>query len=884
MRRFIVFITLIALPALTRANHIIGGEMYYQCISNNTYMFTMKLYRDCYSSGAEFDNPAHFSIFDQNNNLVNTVSAILSSSGFIEPDLNNPCLIAPPDICVQEGIYTFQVTVPSNTQRYQVVYQRCCRNETIQNLEAPEDQGLTIVAQIPPGADAVCNTRPHFNNFPPPILCAQEMFEFDHSATDADGDSLAYKLCSPYLGATSNAPAPNPTSNPPFTEVWWGTGYSAQYPMNANPALSIDPVTGLLTGKPTQLGKFVVGVCVEEWRDGQLLSVNTRDFQFNVAYCEQLSTASIADPDPEDLCEDLTFDFTNLSDPSNTFYWDFGDPTTDQDFSTDFSPTYTYPDTGLYLVTLVTNPGFFCSDTAVLELPLYYETQIAVEISDFECINGQQIFTFSAGGVFEDDAQINWNLGPNATPQTGTGLTVEGITFSSTGDQTIMVEVLDNVCEAQDAVVVNIPEPPVISIMAQDTFCAGLQYHFAQQSTNAGIFQWDFGVAGTDADVSTLANPFFTFPEPGVYTVTLTAHNGLNCPETTTAIFDIRTLLAPEIESNAIQCLEGNSVDFVPGGSFSEVAQFAWQFPGGQPGSSTASHPTGIHYDTAGEHPVTLSISENGCTRSAENTMRIHANPIADFTAISDTGCAPFTVNFSDKSFTQSSSVAYQYDFGDGESSSSRFTSHIYTQPGVYSVHFSLQNLNGCIDSDELTRQNYITVFPSPRADFNIDPPIVSVLNPVVNITGLSEGAISCSYAFDGQFFDDCDFQHTLENIVPQPITLTVENEFGCRDKLESQIRISDHLIYIPNSFTPDGDGLNDVFEPVTTGVVEMQMYIFDRWGNQIFSRSGVGTGWNGSSKNENFYAEPGVYQYLIRATDNLGWNFDYQGSVRLLR
>ena len=858
--------------------------MYYECLGNNLYEVTMKLYRDCNSSGAPFDDPAMFAIFDESNNMVTGKSAFLTSQANVDPDLSSPCLTFPPDICVQEGIYVFTIQLPSNTQSYQIVYQRCCRNGTIQNLINPGDQGLTIVAEVPAANLAECNSMPSYNNFPPPVLCGQEYFEFDHSATDLDGDSLVYSLCSPFIGGTTNDPAPNPPSNPPYSQVAWGPGFGSQTPLNANPGLTVDPVTGLLTGTPTQLGQFVVGVCVEEWRNGQLLSVNTRDFQFNVALCEQTFNAIIAEPDPADLCEDLTFQFENLSDPTNDFIWSFGDPTTENDVSTAYNPSYTYPDTGVYNVMLISNPGFFCSDTAFLVLPLYYEIQINVQIASFECINGQQIFTFAADGLFDDGATINWDFGPNATPQFGNGTSVNGLTFSTLGPQEIDVEVTDNACNAHDQITVVIPNPPEISIVPQNKFCNGLTYQFDHESQFAGIYSWDFGVSGTDTDVSTQSTPIFTFPEPGEYTVSLTANSPQNCPVTVTETFDIQTLLAPEIAPHSIVCLGGNSVSFEAAGSFSNEAVFAWQFDQANPATSNLQNPVGVSFESAGIHPVQLTISEHGCTRSAEGTMPIHANPIADFSAGTLKGCAPLTVAFSDKSFTQSSSVSYLYDFGDGTNSSARSTNHTYTEPGVYSVHFHIQNLNGCIDSDDELKEAIVEVMPTPKAGFKVDPLVVSVINPMLEIIDMSEGSISCEYIFDGQVFNDCNFEHFLQIVEPQTIVQTVENEYGCAARTETDIKISDHLIYVPNAFTPDGDGLNDLFFPVATGAVNIEMHIYNRWGMPIYSNLNDKTGWNGSSPNENYFAPPDVYQYIIILTDHLGWNFEYKGSFRLLR
>src|SRR5690554_624245 len=259
-----------------------------------------------------------------------------------------------------------------------------------------------MVAEVPALTNTECNSMPKFDDIPPPILCAQQSLIFDHSATDNDGDSLAYSLCSPFVGGTQANPAPNPASNPPYDQVLWAPGFSAEAPINANPGLSIDPITGLLTGKPTQLGQFVVGICVEEWRNGQLLSTNRRDFQFNVTLCEPTYNANISDIDLEEICGNLTINFESLSASKNNLLWNFGDPTNPDAGSTQPNPSYTYPDTGTYTISLITNPGFFCSDTAYFILPLY-EIEVGAFIPDiFEatsCLTEILLPALSEGGI-----------------------------------------------------------------------------------------------------------------------------------------------------------------------------------------------------------------------------------------------------------------------------------------------------------------------------------------------------------------------------------------------------------------------------------------------------------------------------------------------------
>lgn len=871
--------------ALTvKGEHIIGGEMYYECNGNGTYTFTMKLYRDCNSSGAPFDNPANFAVFNDQNLLVDQRTAFVQSISEIDPDFDSPCINFPPNICVEEGTYEFTIPLDTDLSSYQVVYQRCCRNQTIQNLENPGAQGLTIVAEVPQTNVAECNSSPSFNSFPPPVLCTFETLVFDHSATDPDGDELVYSLCAPYIGGTQADPAPVPPSNPPYDEVLWSGAYNAIDPLDADPILSIDPVTGELTGQPTVQGQFVVGVCVEEYRDGVLIGTNKRDFQFNVAQCDPVSEALVQEITEEELCDDLSFGFTNLGNPANEYVWTYGDPTTEDDVSTDFNGFYTFPDTGTYTVTLISNPGVFCSDTAEIILPVYNETTIEIESFSFECINGEPVYSFSAGGSFDQVASIvDWNFGPGAMPQMAQGLNVTGVSFDGPGVKTIEVFATNNICEAQNSINFEVAAPPTAAITPQEEFCQGLTGGFTQTSENATQFLWDFGDPGTDGDVADGPTASYTFPTPGVYTVSLTASSEDNCPITVTEDFDLQTLLAPEIPMQDVFCFDNHSINFSAGGSYSSDAIFAWSFPQGSPSASSQESPSGITFPEPGEQLVSLTISENGCELTAESSIDLHPNPLALFDAFPTDGCVPLTVSFLNQSVTESSSRAFDWTFGDGANTNAVSPTHEYTTSGTYSVTLRLENLNGCLGSNEITKTDFITVTPSPKASFDIEPTTISVLDPQLEVIDLSEGNISCTYYFDDQMFDACNFDHTLENIVPQTIRLVVQNEFGCTDSEEAEIFLTDHLIYIPNAFTPDGDGINDLFRPEMLGVVDFKMWIFDRWGTAIFYTEDP-RGWNGEGVKDDYYLQNQSYNYKVVITDYGKTNFEYLGSVRLIR
>jgi len=366
-----LIIFVLFLPYSSRATHIVGGEITYELIDSINYVYkvTIKIYRDCFYGNlqATFDDPLCLSVFDGANILLWNDSVPFPGSDTLPlTDVNDTCLIIPDDICVEEGIYVQNVTLPPGTGGYHLSYQRCCRNDSILNIVGPGATGATYTAFIPDTGVAKYNSNPAFNNFPPILICVDAPLEFDHSATDIDGDSLVYELCTPYLGGSNtNAGTiiPCPAADPPYTFVNWKAPYTQNAPLGGVPSLSIDS-TGFLTGTPKDTGQFVVGVCVKEYRDSILLSEGKRDFQFNVVKCFN-PVASIAD-DVMEFCGDKTITFPNNSRSAVAWEWDFGDTTTSADTSIVEFPTYTYPDTGTYNVRLIVNPGTFCTDTAYL--------------------------------------------------------------------------------------------------------------------------------------------------------------------------------------------------------------------------------------------------------------------------------------------------------------------------------------------------------------------------------------------------------------------------------------------------------------------------------------------------------------------------------------
>lgn len=356
---------LILFSSQSYATHIVGGEMNYTCLGGNNYEIRLKVYRDCANSTVPFDQPAYVGVFNASNTLVTTLQIPFTGSSQIPLTVNqtDPCFKPPGNVCVEATEYVTTVTLPPSPGGYTIAYQRCCRNNVITNLTNPGNQGATYSAYIPD--NPACNSNPVYTEFPPLFVCQGFPILFDHSATDADGDSLVYTLCSPKLGGTLSNPRPTTPSAPPYANVNFAAPYNAGDPLGGSDPLTIDPITGILTGTAEQMGVFVIGVCVHEYRNGVLISTTSRDFQFNVVNCERAVVAAANSIVTN--CNSYTVTFTNNSTGGVNYFWNFGDPTvtTDTITTTNTTVTYTYPGAGTYNVMLIAYSGIdpACNDT-----------------------------------------------------------------------------------------------------------------------------------------------------------------------------------------------------------------------------------------------------------------------------------------------------------------------------------------------------------------------------------------------------------------------------------------------------------------------------------------------------------------------------------------
>jgi PKD repeat protein len=300
--------------------------------------------------------------------------------------------------------------------------------------------------------------------------------------------------------------------------------------------LSIDSQTGLLTGVPTAVGQYVVGVCVEEYRNGVLISINKRDFQFNVVSCESNLEAVIPGQETfHNPCDGLQIEFGNMSVNAQDYHWDFGVPAIQNDTSNLETPVYVYPDTGSYEVILIANPGLHCADTTVDVITVYTTPTVEI-LSSGELCSDENEFDFTAIGEFGSGATFLWEF-EDAIPANSTEQNPQGVIFAAVGEYGVILTVQEHICSDEDeTTVVTFPRPVAYFSHQKLAGCPPLWVLLLDSSysaTNREI-TWDLG----NGIIESGPHVIHAYTEPGFYDVEITISTSEGCVDTVSYLFE----------------------------------------------------------------------------------------------------------------------------------------------------------------------------------------------------------------------------------------------------------------------------------------------------------------------------------------------------------
>ncbi len=866
----VIFFISCTVPSFAR--HITGGEIFYEYIGpggtagTSTYKITLKLFRDCFSGGAALDPIVNIGIFDKLSNTAVSGSPFevnLDHVQEIQKGRNIPCIINPPQVCYQVGYYYLTVTLSNNQMGYWITFQRCCRVDNITNLAVAIGVGATYVGSIA-GTQTLGNMSSNHNSSPQfflrdtALVCQTRNFTLDFSASDPDGDVLTYEFCGAYSGGSETSPVvPNPPP-PPYNVVPYASGYSASSPLG--PGVTINPTTGIISGVAPAAGSFVITVCVNEWRNGIVINTHRKDFILKVADCDfvaaQLPLSAV-------FCDDFNVSFANET-PTSLIYawhWDFGITGTLNDTSNVETPSFTYPDSGLYTVKLVVNPGDPCSDSATMQMGLY-PGFFPDFISSGICVTKPTSFTDATTSVYGAVNGWRWDFGELSASNDTSRLQNPVYSYPTLGIKSAQL-IVQSTKGCVDTVTkdITIIDKPPITLPFRDTLICNVDT-LQLGASGSGVFSWTPNYNIISANT---ANPFVYPKTTTWYKVQLDDNGCINNDSIRVRVVDHVTLAT---RADTTFC-KGDGVQL---GATTDGLQFSWT-PTLDLDNPNILNPI-ANPPVATTYQLTARIG--GC--SATDDVRVFVTPY------------PLVNAGPDVSICYNTSVQLN-----GAVTASNFywrPQGSLNNPNILNpiAHPALSTKYILTATDTLgcPKPGYDTVIvsvrPKVKASAGRDTMIVFGQPLQLNASGgenflwtpsdyLNNTSVSNPVAKINSSIDSIRYKVYVTDLL------------GCLDSASLLVKIfrTNPQIFVPTGFTPNGDGLNDVLKPIAVGVERIEYFsVYNRWGQLVFTTTINGQGWDGQIGGKP--QTTNTYVWMVKAVDYTGKPVFQKGTATLIR
>jgi gliding motility-associated-like protein len=603
-------------------------------------------------------------------------------------------------------------------------------------------------------------------------------------------------------------------------------------------------------------------------------------------------------------CTPLEIDFTDLSTvPASTKYtWDFGDGAT----SGAEEPSHKFYNSSRetdkpYSIKLTVQSANFCTDDTIQDILVYHQPLAKFFIDNTSSC--PPLVSYMENESLGED-MFEWRFGDNTydiSDPTPTH-TYPNTIIDSVQNYTLELWVATNEgCMDSTSLELNVFPDVIADFTYDQAGCSPFVSSFFNASTPpAKYFYWNFDDGNTSNQEDPVHRFVNTWNEDRTYNVFFKASSEYNCWDTITK--PVTTYAQPIVEFDVtpmVQKFPENRV-FIDNKTNDGPFNYLWEYGDLEGTTSTDVEPDYFDYAHWGEKNITLTVTSqtSTCSDTLTKTVTILPPDInADFTTSVDGGCLDdgLDVDFFAAPSIYSEVYEYTWDFGDGETGEGAEITHTYTEPGTYNVKLTATGQGG-----EDYEYKTIRVYSNPVANFELLPSVTMLdaetLEARVEFYNQStcNDTSGCSYLWDfgdGKTSIATNVTHYYkkppDDEMPKEydIKLVVTNSQGCVDSLikERAVKvIGEGEIAFPNAFTPNEDGINDVFKPVAKGVIEYELLIYNRWGELIFETTNLEMGWNGKVGGKE--AKSDVYVWKAEGRFTNGRAFELAGDVTLIR
>jgi len=519
----------------------------------------------------------------------------------------------------------------------------------------------------------------------------------------------------------------------------------------------------------------------------------------------------------------------------------------------------TFPAGGNYSLIVTVNT---CTSMAIYSVVINPLPTPLIQLSSSVCFNQPITFTASGGVVYA------WS-GPGGFNVSGPNPIIPNSNNTNSGMYTLTATDANGCVNSATASVLVKPLPLVIAVGS--TVCLG---HTASLTANSdGVsYSWTGpnGFSSAQAN-NTFTN--FTTNQAGDYILIVTGAN--QCTISSVANVTNYPSPTPTASNNGPVCLNGE-VKFESSGGL----VYNWIGPNGFISNSqntTLQSANSMNY--SGTYTLGV-IDDKGCQGFTTTNLIVRPLPTAKLNSSANKFCVPFCSDFSIISTSSLQSV--QWEINGGDLAINQSYKHCFDKIGEYVLKSSFTDMFGCSNTGTLL----INAYPLPIANFYFAPG-TPVENDQIDFADASMGPEITNwtwyFATNENFSTLQNPNFIFENATTYPVALVVTNKWGCKDTIVKPIVIGEGFsIYVPNAFTPNGDGVNDLFQPKGYGIKKYNLMVFDRWGEKLFFTEDFFKGWDGTYKGN--LCKDDTYTWKIAVQGPDGKTKDLVGIVTLLK